>query len=206
MNCEIIRDLIPLYIDGCCSEESSRAVEEHLGCCSECKKLYEDMRSPSEIIVISQAPKMLSKLNDRKASVMQSVLLFAFFALITIGVALEARTPVGKTNGIWALNLIVPATGFMLSLANWYFVRAYKSRKSFSLFSALTTAFITVCGYIWSVFHYGAGLLDIFVTSSAFETVISVMQSGGIGVLLTVVLCILSKLLSSRYAVLLGKE
>ena len=38
MNCEIIKDLIPLYIDGCCSKESERAVEEHLSVCSECKK------------------------------------------------------------------------------------------------------------------------------------------------------------------------
>ena len=28
MNCNIVKDLIPLYIDGCCSEESEKVVEE----------------------------------------------------------------------------------------------------------------------------------------------------------------------------------
>ena len=39
MNCEIVRDLLPLYEDGLCSEESRRAVEEHLATCEACRKL-----------------------------------------------------------------------------------------------------------------------------------------------------------------------
>ena len=38
MKCEIIRDLIPLYLDKVCSEDSRKLVEEHLAECSECKK------------------------------------------------------------------------------------------------------------------------------------------------------------------------
>ena len=30
-HCEVIRDLIPLYVDGCCSENTRTLVEEHLG-------------------------------------------------------------------------------------------------------------------------------------------------------------------------------
>ena len=45
-NCEVIRDLLPLYIDHICSEESQRMVEEHLECCDECKKLYENLSNP----------------------------------------------------------------------------------------------------------------------------------------------------------------
>ena len=39
MNCEIVRDLLPLYEDGLCSEESRGAVEEHLKTCEACRKL-----------------------------------------------------------------------------------------------------------------------------------------------------------------------
>ena len=138
MNCNIVKDLIPLYIDGCCSEESEKIVKEHIRDCDDCKKLLEDMKSPSDIVTVSESPKTFSKLNDWKASVLQSVLLFLSFALITVGVALEARTPSGIGNGFWALNLVIPATGFMLSLANWYFIRVYKSRKCFSNYSSLT--------------------------------------------------------------------
>ena len=41
MNCNIVKDLIPLYIDGCCSEESVAAVEEHINSCPQCKEIYE---------------------------------------------------------------------------------------------------------------------------------------------------------------------
>ena len=42
MKCEIIRDLIPLYLDKVCSEDSRKLVEEHLAECSEC--IYERIR------------------------------------------------------------------------------------------------------------------------------------------------------------------
>lgn len=45
-NCDVIRDLLPLYIDNICSDESRRMVSEHLECCNECKQLYENLRNP----------------------------------------------------------------------------------------------------------------------------------------------------------------
>lgn len=41
--CEIIRDLLPIYIDDCCSESSRIFVEEHLRECEECKKLHAEL-------------------------------------------------------------------------------------------------------------------------------------------------------------------
>ena len=192
MNCEVIKDLIPLYIDGCCSEESKVIVEEHIESCDRCKKLLEDMCVPSDIVTATQAPKHFSRLNEWKASVLQSVLLFLSFALITIGVALEAKTPSGIGNGFWAVNLIVPATGFMLSLTNWYFIRIYKNRVRFSIFSLCATVILTLCAYVWAVFHYQLHIADLV--------------SGIYGLLLTIVFCALSKHLSSLYAKMLGKE
>ncbi len=209
MNCNVVKDLIPLYIDGCCSEESIKIVEEHINDCSDCRKLLEDMKSPSEIITVSGSTKVFSKLNDWKASVLQSVLLFLSFALITIGVALEARTPSGIGNGFWALNFVIPATGFMLSLANWYFVRVYKNRKRFSNASFAATVGATVCAYIWSVFHYEVNLSDLFTgcTFNVFlETLHGLLLLNGVGILLTIMFCALSKFLSNQYAKMLGKE
>ena len=36
-SCEIIKDLLPLYIDDACSAESKKSVEEHLQECIDCK-------------------------------------------------------------------------------------------------------------------------------------------------------------------------
>lgn len=209
MNCNIVKDLLPLYIDGCCSKESEKIVKEHIEGCNACKKLLDDMIVPSDVVTISQAPIALNKINDWKASVLQSVLLFLSFALITIGVALEAKTPSGSMNGFWALNLVIPATGFMLSLANWYFVRVYKNIKSFSNYSLITTLVITFCAYIWSGIHYEIDLLGLFEKCN-FVEFLDVMQGvlfhNGLGIVLTVVFCVLSKTLSSQYAKMLGKE
>lgn len=43
MQCEVIQDLIPLYLDDCCSETSRRLIEEHLEQCAECRKLMQKM-------------------------------------------------------------------------------------------------------------------------------------------------------------------
>ncbi|MCM1161614.1 MAG: zf-HC2 domain-containing protein [Roseburia sp.] len=45
MKCDIIKDLLPSYADGLCSEESRKMVEQHLGQCEKCKKYYENMMS-----------------------------------------------------------------------------------------------------------------------------------------------------------------
>lgn len=46
MDCNIIRDLLPLYHDGACSEESCRAVEEHLKNCEDCRRVLAEMAAP----------------------------------------------------------------------------------------------------------------------------------------------------------------
>ena len=43
-NCEIIRDLLPLYADEICSESSKQLVEEHIAACESCKNELEDYR------------------------------------------------------------------------------------------------------------------------------------------------------------------
>lgn len=45
IKCTIIQDLLPLYIDKACSEDSAELVEAHLHSCPDCKKLYEEMTS-----------------------------------------------------------------------------------------------------------------------------------------------------------------
>jgi len=43
ITCEIIADLLPLYYDGVCSENSRKCVEEHLAECATCKEMLEKM-------------------------------------------------------------------------------------------------------------------------------------------------------------------
>lgn len=43
--CGIIKDLLPLYIDEVCNEESRQVVENHLTECEACRKYYEAMKA-----------------------------------------------------------------------------------------------------------------------------------------------------------------
>ena len=44
-DCEIIRDLLPLYVDDICSEKSRELVDGHLQECSECSELLRRLRT-----------------------------------------------------------------------------------------------------------------------------------------------------------------
>ncbi len=212
MNCNVIKDLIPLYADDCCSDETAKIVKQHIDECDTCKKFYDEMKTPVETDLPICVPTKFNRVEERKASVLQSVLLFASFAVITLGVALEAKTPTGFTNGCFAFSLVVPATGFMLSLANWYFVRFYKSKKQFANCSFLATIAITLGGYAWSLGHYGVNS-DFFAEVFKDISVTDFWEVAGlglsftvVGILFTAALCVLSKVLSDKYARLLGKE
>ena len=193
MDCNVIMDLLPLYVDECCSEESERLVAEHLEACESCRKIYDQMRETCQTYTEKPNSVKLHRVSDWKASVLQSVMLFVSFAIITLGVILEGSTPTGKTNGLWAAALIIPATGYLLSLANWFFVRVYKSRKMFSYGSCVATLIITLLGYVWATIHYAGGI----VMSSPLVWC---------GMVLSAVFCVLSKVLSNQYALLLGRE
>lgn len=46
LSCEIIQDLLPLYCDGVCSEESEKAVLAHVQTCGRCREALQSMRLP----------------------------------------------------------------------------------------------------------------------------------------------------------------
>lgn len=203
MECNIIKDLIPLYIDNCCSSESEKLVADHIQGCCNCKKLVESMRSNTAIVNEITMPVLkLDSIRYWKASVLQSLALLISFAVIILGVFLESRTPIGVDNGLWVVRIVVPATGFMISLVNWYFVRAYANRKRFSWCSSFVFVAVTFCGYIWSCFHYG-----FFKTNNIFiEKTMFVYLAFFVGVFITAAFFILSKVLSNEYAKMIGKE
>lgn len=210
MDCNIIKDLIPLYIDECCSEESSAEIRKHLETCTECKAAFDAMNSPDASTVTESPKKPLYKINDFKASVLQSALFLISFLLITVGVAFEAKSDyVDLGNGFWAVNLVAPVTGFMLSLPNWYFIKLYKSRKSFSRCSCAITVLFILAATLWTLFHY-----DAFVLDEGFLEFLKSFLALGRFVLFfytysffaTVFLAAISKILSEKYAKMLGKE
>ncbi|MBR6784720.1 MAG: zf-HC2 domain-containing protein [Clostridia bacterium] len=206
MNCNVIKDLLPLYIDDCCSDESRAEVENHIDNCAECKKVLENMTGTVTKEEMNFEIKNCSRINYWKASTLQSVLLLASFLLIIVGVYFEAGTDyIDFGNGLAAFNIVVPATGFMISLINWYFIRLYKNKKVFSWCSCALTLFVTLCAFVWSLFHYEMNPL-VLLGGTFVDFFEGILFSFGIGIFLTALFAVLSKVLSAFYAKMLGKE
>ena len=202
MNCNVIQDLLVLYSDDCCSNESKALVEEHLKSCESCRAALKEMKALTADISPSTGRNAGSfrRIADWKASVMQSLLLFCSFAMLAYGVVREGNTPEGPENGLWAVAVIIPATGYLLSLANWYFIRLYPSKRAFSNASLITTLGFTAGGMLWAVLHYRQQLRILFSGSASSLSLLAV------GIFLSVLFCVISKLLSAKYAEMLGKE
>ena len=47
--CKIVEDMLPIYYDGVCSEESAMLIEEHLKNCTQCSRLLTDLQTEIEI-------------------------------------------------------------------------------------------------------------------------------------------------------------
>lgn len=64
IHCNIARDLMPLYIDDVLSEESNKAVEEHLTGCSDCREYYRRMHGSDLPETEAEAEEVLGRLDE----------------------------------------------------------------------------------------------------------------------------------------------
>lgn len=94
MNCDIVRDLMPGYIDGVISEAGSSAVREHLEDCGECRRVFMEMKedmadqsTPGERAVLDGFKKIRSRTRYLKAAAaLGGLLLAALVAVIFLKV------------------------------------------------------------------------------------------------------------------------
>lgn len=78
LDCSIVKDLLPLYIDGMLSDESKKSVENHIKTCSSCKEVYENMSAP----INTEKP---PELNNFKKYLNKTKLMYLLHGLIGLG-------------------------------------------------------------------------------------------------------------------------
>ena len=95
--CGIIRDLLPLYIDDVCNEESKQAVENHLSECEKCRNYYNSMKSTEGFVAKendnSEDMKMANNLKNVKSKINKKIRnivigAVAAMAFVIVGVTL----------------------------------------------------------------------------------------------------------------------
>ena len=89
--CGIIRDLLPLYIDNVCNEESKQAVENHLSECEKCRNYYKSMKSTEGFVAKendnSEDMKMANNLKKVKSKInkkIRNIVLGAVAAMVFV--------------------------------------------------------------------------------------------------------------------------
>lgn len=97
LSCEIVRDLLPLYIDGVVSETTREAVDQHLQSCASCRKEAEKMKPTmplpiNENVQRSQATilKRIRQRFFRKKVIVSLLSILAAVAVLSAGYAFMA--------------------------------------------------------------------------------------------------------------------
>lgn len=107
--CSIIKDLLPLYHDDVCSEESKDMVEEHLSECNDCRSYYDqfDMKLPE---ITSDSDEASNLQNDlamiRKVESRITLRILAVVSItvmiFTVGCIISSCIPEGTWNSVKA--------------------------------------------------------------------------------------------------------
>ncbi len=91
ISCNVIGDLLPLYVDGAVSEDTKKLVEEHLAVCEECKKAAEEMEKelvlPVHETVAAAETSFLQKMKKtwKKGRIRTAVISVAVTAVVILG-------------------------------------------------------------------------------------------------------------------------
>ena len=90
LSCDVIQDLLPLYHDGVCSEESKRIVEEHIETCANCKDVLHGLREETAPDAVEAAQPLVSirmkwNAQKRKALLKGALIVTVVFAVLIGG-------------------------------------------------------------------------------------------------------------------------
>ncbi|MBQ3523447.1 MAG: zf-HC2 domain-containing protein [Clostridia bacterium] len=129
--CSLIKDLLPLYIDDVCSEDSVKIISNHLKNCSECNKEYERLANQPEIRVVNDnstelikgVGKMFKK--DKKKAIIKTVSIF-LVVFILLGVFAFLKVPLmlyeNKFSGVSnSCEVLVSGDNSKSNYSNEYF-------------------------------------------------------------------------------------
>ncbi len=64
--CKLIQDLLPLYYDGVCSDESREIIEAHLSECAECSRIFGEIREADSVSIPAAPIHEMQKANSLK--------------------------------------------------------------------------------------------------------------------------------------------
>jgi hypothetical protein len=88
MKCEIIKDLLPSYIDELTSDESNKEIENHIRACSKCKSELDNMKQDINIEMLESNKKdiqPLKKFNKKYMNIFRNISICSLILYLIAG-------------------------------------------------------------------------------------------------------------------------
>lgn len=143
--CEVIKDLLPLYVDDICSEKSKDIIEEHLVECEECRNYLDSLKgeippidTEPDVAEIQEAETTFFKKVKHKMTIQKWIFCGTLLA-IAFGLFVIYENPMGNAflNKIPLLDKRVSVLDVEVSdvyqLENGYIYFTLNSKKPFSI-------------------------------------------------------------------------
>ncbi|MBQ8823526.1 MAG: zf-HC2 domain-containing protein [Lachnospiraceae bacterium] len=113
-DCNIVKDLLPLYIEELCSEDSKEYVEKHLKNCGECKESFEYLKY-SELCVETVEKQEVNAFKKLERYISGKILIsyFLLLAVIVVGTVVLLCTTAYTSVGFYyvLMPVVMVATG-----------------------------------------------------------------------------------------------
>ena len=133
LSCKVIEDILPMYYDKVCSEETKVLVEQHLQECPHCSKIMDDLAD--DFVIEAEKPDDIKPLKRLQKSYMKKKM-FAIIAIILVVAMLPIVFVFGNWRGEQRVSnqyapdfsqeeAIAYANEFMACLVNADYAKAY---------------------------------------------------------------------------------
>ncbi len=99
INCSLIKDLLPLYIDDLCSKESTEIVGNHLEICEDCNKEYETLKTEPKVKPQEDnSQELIIKVNkkfgkDKRRAVIKTISIILVVVVVLVGIIGFLKVP-----------------------------------------------------------------------------------------------------------------
>ena len=161
--CDLIRDVAPLYKDGALSENGAAAVKEHLSGCKDCRAYYDSVSNePAPVLEDSAETKRAVSLGKR-ITVYRAWQLGTFFtaaaALFTMIFPWFGYPGITEVKGISVLGNPFALTGVVLfTIAVWYNFKTSRHRRICGLTGIGLWLFFELYYFLTIPMGYSAGI------------------------------------------------
>ncbi|WP_171038262.1 zf-HC2 domain-containing protein [Aquibacillus sediminis] len=163
--CDIVKDLIPIYVENLTSEDSNQFVKEHLNSCEDCKNYIKNVKRdlPNMDSLDIGAEKNDQKLIKGIKSKINNMMLIA--VLIGVLVGIYGSMMFLNINEFQSILMIYPIATFFIGLLSFILFKKLWIGPSVTLLGGIISVliFMNLTFWIWIIVYTIISLLGALV-------------------------------------------